>query len=191
MRTFLLCCIFLGLGIHGMAQNGLEQKTVHILPNSELTITGDTNISSFTCNFDPSYLEESRKIEFRESDNHISFKNAVLQLKNDGFDCGSKAINRDFHTLLKTSQYPYINLELTEIHLYDEQSANAYVKITIAGKTKNYTLPVTIARSPTSCFSGKLKLDITDFDLEAPKKMFGLIVIRKEIEIDFNLAVKY
>ncbi len=39
-------------------------------------------------------------------------------------------------------------------------------------------------------FKGILKLDIKDFDLEPPKKLFGMIVVKDEIEINFDLINK-
>lgn len=190
MKRLLLISLILFFTKIGVAQNSFVKGTVQILPDSHLTITGDTNISKFKCDFDTKSLERTRSIELKSFENHINFKNALLKLDNQGFDCGNRAINKDFHELLKTKQYPQIILELTEVHMYDEKSASAYVTITIAGKKKEYTLPIQIEGSAIKHFAGKLTLDIKDFGLEPPKKMFGLIVIKDEIEINFNLAVK-
>lgn len=190
MKRLMLISLILCFTSFGVAQNNFEKTTVQILPGSHLTITGDTNISKFKCDFDTKSLERTKPIEFKVTDNHINFKNAVLKLDNRGFDCGNRAINKDFHELLKTEQYPEITLELTEVHMYDEKNASAHIKITIAGKKKDYALPIQINGTANKSFAGKLSLDIKDFGLEPPKKMFGLIVIKDEIEINFNLAVK-
>ncbi|UJH90837.1 YceI family protein [Antarcticibacterium sp. 1MA-6-2] len=192
MKNLLLCLLVFCLGFTGFSQNSYEKKTVRILPDSHLKITGDTNISKFKCDFNTARLERTSSVEYKVHENHIKFSNATLKLENEGFDCGNKAINKDFHSLLKTDKYPQISLELTEIHLYKEKSGKAYVTITIAGNKKDYTLPVEISKKASAAnYAGTLKLDIRDFDLEPPKKMFGLIVIKDEIEIDFNLAVKF
>ena len=39
-------------------------------------------------------------------------------------------------------------------------------------------------------YTGKLKLDITDFGLEPPKKLLGLLVVKKEVDIDFRINLK-
>src|SRR5690606_35331820 len=173
-----------------LAQNGIEKRTVQILADSELTITGDTNINKFQCGFDTKRLERSKEISFTKQGNNLKFKNAVLVLNNEGFDCGNKAINKDFHSLLRTNEYPTISLEVTELVIQNDSQALAKVDITIAGKNKNYTLPVNIADTPVDCFTGTLKLDINDFGLKPPKKMFGLIVVKEDIEINFNLTIK-
>lgn len=172
------------------AQNGLEKIKIEILPNSELTITGDTNISKFRCEFNTKLLERTVPVIFKENSGHIIFENAVLSLNNQGFDCGNKAINKDFHELMQTEKYPEISLELLDIRLQSKQLAHANVDIKIAGRQKRYTFPVEISTTPVNSYRGKLKLNINDFGLKPPKKMFGLIVIKEEIEIDFNLMVK-
>jgi len=173
----------------GWAQNRFVAKSIEILPNSELSISGDTNISGFGCEFNTFYLEQCREVVYLKDGNHIRFKNAILSLKNEGFDCGNKGINKDFHSLLNTKEYPKITLELTDITLNRADRGKANVKITIAGKERKYSLPIEIVTSPTHCFIGKLSLDIRNFGLQLPKKLFGLIVIKEEIEINFNLAV--
>lgn len=75
--------------------------------------------------------------------------------------------------------------------MYDEKRGNAFVTITIAGTKKDYTLLIDINKqSSFQIYAGKLKLNIRDFQLEPHKKMFGLIIIKEEIVIDFNLAVQ-
>jgi len=182
--------VIMGFAVTGMAQDKDEKTTVQILADSELTITGDTNINKFRCEFNTSMLERTKKIEFRVTNSNVTFKDAVLSLNNMGFDCGNKKINKDFHALLETEIYPEIALELLEVNMKDRKLAIATIKISIAGKQKQYTLPVEVRNEPVNCFIGHLKLDINDFDLKPPKKMFGLIVIKEEIEINFNLTVK-
>ena len=190
MKSFMLLCLILCLSTNLNAQNGSEKRMVQILADSELTITGDTNINKFLCGFDTKRLERSKEISFIQQGNNFKLQNAVLTLNNQGFDCGNKAINKDFHALLRTEEYPTISLEITELTVQNDAQALAKVRITIAGKHKNYSLPVKIADTAVDCFTGTLKLDINDFGLKPPKKMFGLIVVKEDIEINFNLTVK-
>src|SRR5690606_31738650 len=104
MKSLMLLCLILCLSPKLLAQNGIEKRTVQILADSELTITGDTNINKFQCGFDTKLLERSKEISFTKQGNNLKFKNAVLVLNNEGFDCGNKAINKDFHSLLRTDR---------------------------------------------------------------------------------------
>lgn len=85
---------------------------------------------------------------------YMKFNDAVFNLNNSGFNCGHKAINKDFHALLQTDKYPVIALELLEVTMAD--AAIAKIKISIAGKHKLYTLPIEVHSDPITCFTGYL-----------------------------------
>ncbi|MDT0643393.1 YceI family protein [Zunongwangia sp. F363] len=172
------------------SQNKFEQKTIQVLPESTLNISGDTNISAFHCEFDTLLLKGKHEFQYSEENGSIYFKNAVLNLKNNGFDCGNRAINKDFNSLMQTEKYPGIKLELKKVSFDQDDNAMARVNIRMAGREKSYIIPITITDCPTPNYKGTLNLNIKDFGLEPPRKLFGLIVIKDEIEINFNLVVK-
>lgn len=172
------------------AQNDFHTKTVVVLPSSELTIDGDTNISKFQCEFDTSYLEEENSFKYVSTPSEIIFKGAILTLETKGFDCGSRGINKDFHSLIKSDKYPQIFLQLAKVKLTAANKAMARVYITIAGIEKFYDIPVEIQNGNISTFKGTLELNINDFKLEPPKKLFGMIVVKDNIQINFDLKVK-
>ena len=174
----------------GFAQNGSGIRTVNILPNSQLNITGDTNISDFSCVFNSQMIPFTRKVKVKEVNSEFHFENAILKLDNTGFDCGSKGINKDFHALIKTEEYPQISLELKKLCINTPSEAIADLKISIAGKTKAYKLPVKIIEGKILQYRGNLSLNINDFNLKPPKKVFGLIVVKEDIDINFNLNVE-
>lgn len=191
MKNVLLIAMVLFIGASTNAQNSFQNQTVKILPKSKLTITGDTNIKAFNCVFDMAFLQKEQHIQFIvDEPNHIRFKNAVLSLATKGFDCGSRPINNDFHKLIQSERHPQILIELLEVRQQSTGPANAVVNITIAGTRKEQTFPVEFTEGAVSNISGTLMLDIKDFNLEPPKKLFGMIVVKDDIEIEFNLAVQ-
>lgn len=191
MKNVLLVVIVLFFSAFTNAQNSFQNKTVKILPQSKLKITGDTNIKKFECVFDMGYLQKENQVRyFADDPTHIRFKNAILSLNTNGFDCGSGPINKDFQKLIQSDKHPHILLELLEIRIQKPGSANAVVNITIAGVRKEHTFPVEFTEGAVSNISGILMLDIKDFNLEPPKKLFGMIVVKDDIEINFNLVVQ-
>ena len=105
------------------------------------------------------------------------------------FDCGGRQINKDFHKLLNTKEFPQILIKLKEIE-YLLESIKACIEMEIAGVSKTYTLHVTQTKEDTHNILGVLELDISDFNLESPTKLLGIIVVSDIIEIDFNLSFK-
>ena len=189
MKNCILFFLIMSLSTLASAQSHPKQKTMYIQPESQLLISGDTNISGFSCNFDGKMLPTNCAVTYVEKKDGISFKNAVLVLNNKGFDCGNRQINKDFHALLQTEEYPSIELELKKVFPRSGNTAVAQVLIRMAGEEKLYEFPVKVLSNPATCFTGTLELDINDFGLEPPRKAFGLIKVKDNIEISFNLTV--
>lgn len=189
MKTVLLYLLLIGLSALSYAQNGFQKKSIQI-PESNLTITGDTNIKEFLCAYNTSLIPQTGNMKFTGKSEEICFEIAILKLDNKGFDCRNKAINKDFQSLIKSNEYPEIELELKELCFNTPNQPIAQITISIAGKQKDYKVPVIIKENPVSQYAGKLKLVINDFNLILPKKLFGLIVVKEDIEINFNLIVK-
>lgn len=171
-------------------QNQFEPKAIAISEKSELCINGTTNVNRFTCTFAMETLPNHQKLSFIPKKSYIELQNAVLVLKSEAFNCGSRPINKDFKDLIKAEKYPEVLLEVKKIAVLDKNTAKAEVEIFIAGTEKKYVVPVQFSENEKLHIKGKLKLNIQDFGLESPKKLFGAIVVKDEIEIEFNLTVK-
>ncbi|WP_417885258.1 YceI family protein [Zunongwangia sp.] len=186
MKT-LLSTILILIGMFSNAQIPKKEGNIKISPKSSLTITGDTNINSFTCVFNPNLLPSELNIIYKQTaDNEFLLKNTKLILASDGFDCGSRAINKDFLSLIKAKQFPTIEIEVRQLKNLKVNNAEAILEITIAGISKTFKTLIHFNESDNN-YKGSLELNINDFELSPPSKMFGLIKVKKDIDIDFNL----
>lgn len=171
---------------------GFGRTSVVITSGSKLQIIGSTNVNSFKCNYDILKLEKTIPVFYKRLNDKIIFDNTVLVLDNVNFDCGGNSINADFQELLKTETYPQIFIKLKEISKDPKKNKQvlAQLDINIAGVTKTYVTQVKIEGNDVMLMKGFLNLNLRDFNLEPPKKAFGLIVVKDVIEINFELAVK-
>lgn len=169
-----------------------NSKSILIASESKLYITGTSNVNTFKCEFNIKTLDEPIPVLYEKDNDVIRFENATLTLENSCFDCGGNGINKDFYSLLQSEEYPHIFLRLKQIKKkqHDKNSIEALIEIEIAGVSKSYYMDATLTNEHDLIINGQLKLNICDFDLMAPKKMFGLIVISEDIEINFRLVVK-
>lgn len=186
LLLFFMTLVFLSFVSKDVSENELK---VTISPKSWLYIKGTSNVNTFTCNFDATQFQESKQVQYRKNGKMMTFEDAILKLKNKGFNCGNNRINKDFHQLLKTNQYPHIQLEVKSVRLETERTT-ATVIIEIANIKKNYEVLIT-APAKVFNYEGTLCVDIKDFDLKPPKKLMGLIAVHDEIEINFKLALEF
>lgn len=188
-KVLYIVTLFLAFGLNDPSTNN---TVVYIAEESSLKISGTTNINTFTCDFNTAEMMEPILVHYEKTGSKYIFLKADLILNNQGFDCGSRGINRDFHSLLKSDQYPYILLKLREIEVGTTVSSDlkAKVDIEIAGLTNSYSIPIKFDQRENLCILGELKLNLDDFKLKAPKKVLGLITVHETITINFDLAIR-
>ncbi|WP_066217716.1 YceI family protein [Formosa haliotis] len=189
-KLAVLLVVIIGLSFVNSTQN--KSAFISILPSSKLTVNGVTNIANFACNFNALTLKNKIPVSYTISENSIAFNKAKLVLVNNEFDCGRKLINKDFHKLLKTEDYPEIEINLKEVKrsITKPVRTTATVDFKIAGVTKTYTIPISVSRDHTLKASGDIRLNIRDFGLENPKKVLGLIKIEDVVTIHFQLDIE-
>ncbi|NKI26621.1 hypothetical protein HCG49_08600 [Arenibacter sp. 6A1] len=169
----------------------LDNTTVYLATDSTLLISGTSNINAFKCLFNTEKIAAPIPLTFTKIGNTHFFKEATLLLDNDGFNCGSRFINKDFHSLLQSKKYPSILLELKKLEPIENtrETLIALVEIQIAEHTNAYHIPVRYTKSKKLSVSGELALSLGDFKLEPPKKALGLIVVHDTIRINFDLKL--
>jgi hypothetical protein len=183
---------FFYLSVTKSSFNKIEDKTFNVafLSESELIIKGKTNVNKFQCVYDINKISDSLTVIYTEKDNSLEFTKASMALKNLSFDCGNSGINKDFNKLLKTDEYPSISIGLINVSETSiDSQVLAKVQIVICKIKKSYTIPIHVDTSDGITVSGRLPIDINDFNLVAPKKVMGMIKVSNEIEIDFSLKV--
>ncbi len=177
----------------GAAQDPGQVRAL-ILEGSKLSINGTSNVTDFTCLYkneiEPDTL--SYTVQTMVKDSLVVVKGDKLELETDGFDCGKKGINRDFRKTLKSEQYPLIEVELLKLFMDDHHPFKAEVLIRLAGSTQPYQVLLREVHRDDSIrsVSGYQDLRMTDFGLDPPSALFGLIKVRDELRIHFTLKVE-
>lgn len=169
-----------------------REATVRVAPDSVVVISGTTNVNQFTCKYNLQELELPIRLTYDEKAQHILFKNAKLKLANDCFDCGGKAINKDFRELLQTKSHPEVELKLLYVNppQPEKETISVGMEIKIAGVTRKYESILNCEQKGGICVKGTLALKLTDFGLEPPKKVLGMIKVDNEIQVHMTLQMK-
>lgn len=177
--------------VSSMRESADKRASYTITNESSLVIKGNSNINSFTCTYDINNLKSPIPASYSIEDNKLYFEKTTLILDNIDFDCGGRGINNDFQKTLNTEEYPQIRLNLKKIEATGNPSeVQATIVINIAGHSQSYKIPLSIKRNNNLQVSGQLDIQLSDYNLTAPKKLFGMITIDDTIEIIFNLSIK-
>lgn len=160
-----------------------EECTNYIL------IQGSSNINQFEfINYEP----KVNPLEITLQDND-PYQN--IQIPVDKFQGPNHRMRNDFLNMVNASEYPFIKIDIEPRNKadFDEVTGltNFRTKISIAGNTKTFIVPCQINFCDDSemMLEGDLELELSDFEIEPPKKLLGTIKVNDEVFITF--AFKY
>lgn len=171
----------------------LENQTVMLSNESRLSINGTSNVTDFSC-ISQHHLEgDSLDFDYRFDGKKAVIEGSSLFLNVEGFDCRKKGINRDFRKTLKYKEYPHIKITLNELSFSDgsETPQSALVTIEIAGVQREYEVPLNevVFHSNKITAHGNKRVSMRDFNLSPPSVLLGMIKVRAELDIDFELVI--
>lgn len=167
---------------------------------SKLWIEGRSNVNQFECEANK-YSGEATIYDEQEEDS--AFVQSVqerlslqVDIRVDGFECGKNKMNRDLRNALKSDNFPEITFlfdsaELIEMPESPDDPFLVDVKgsLTVAGETRDihfetraYYLDVDRVRA-----IGNTTIRMSDFNVEPPTALLGLIQADDELTVKFDL----
>jgi hypothetical protein len=159
-------------------------------PGNYVHISGETNINCFECNYDKNDDHQSSDNVFVKYP-QVSGQTIKTYVPVSEFECSNSAMYYDFQELLKSSEYPYIIIEIdpSQIRniLPDKSSMDLNLSITIADVTNVQNVSCGITNYPNSTISitGEATIHLADFQIKPPVKFMGLIKVKDEVKIKF------
>lgn len=129
-----------------------------------------------------------------------AIEKAMLKFEVETIDGGrGPSMNKKIKTALKSDEHPQIVFELDEPTKVERITSKDNEKFTmkaagvlsIAGTSQDITLDLEGQRMENGQFHFKTKkpLKMSDFEIEPPSAMFGQIVTKDDIEVDFDLIL--
>jgi hypothetical protein len=171
-----------------------EKGTWVIDAGSRLSIQGSTNINKFTCKFDYYYGSDTLQYLRNHRTGKLTFSNNKMIIPVRSFDCGAKQISNDFCKTLKSEAYPQLTIAFRSLENPFNQNdcfIDGVVEITLAGVTTTYTMRYLVNLDKnTIMLKGTRPVNFSDFGLEAPTKLQGLIKVDEVLNVEFNLVLK-
>jgi len=102
------------------------------------------------------------------------------------------AMNNKIYKALKSDKHPLISYLQDGEAMYDVNGyLNSSGNLDIAGVTKEISIDVsTVIANDVITFSASYPMKLSDFDIEPPSAMFGQIVTKDDIVVNFQFVYK-
>ncbi len=168
-----------------------------IEPKSRLFISGTSNVNSFDCEYRDQFKQSQVRVGVDGTSQTLLFDDLLLLVPAKGLDCDNSKMNNDLCEALQAGRYPYIKVKIHSATLSagtvwqqgTTAMASASATITITNTSRNVSLPVRVTRLDNNryWFVCRKQLRMTDFGVEPPSVMMGLIRVRDNITINFDM----
>lgn len=187
---------FLLFVVNGTAvcQTGRTTKWV-IEKSSSLRVEGRSNINSFTCSI-KEYADRDTLICYNDPSRSISFS-GEMHMNIQSFDCESSMITRDMRKTLKADEYPKMTIRFISLQNMPQlqkktELIKGWVEVELAGVVKRFELSYSFLQSGSGYLqmNGGRSFQFSDFNLLPPRKFAGLIRIKNDFEVNFQLVLR-
>lgn len=203
MRTFfhITAVLLLGVVLSSFADTDVRTSSIvySIENGSSLSITGTSNVNTFSCLCAETFKRQVLQIERVDSTHRIRFKNALLKLPTQSMDCSNSRMNSDLCDALKASKYPFIVVELQQVQLRPSAlrtESNEWFDV-VATATLTITdvcKPIVIDVRGVNLGDNRYRfvcsksVRMTDFNVDPPTALLGLIKVHNDIKINLDIT---
>jgi polyisoprenoid-binding protein YceI len=164
----------------------------------KIWVTGTSNIRSFTCRartVNVSVEAAPENFERTKSDGLTAVRSGGLQVPVRSLDCGIGLQNRHLFETLDAATNPVITFSLADYVVErSEGASNVRMQglLRIAGTQRSLVVHGTVFRNASGqvILRGERLIDIRDFDIEPPRRFFGLLRVRNEVTVHFEVVVR-
>ena len=175
--------IVLGLAIFFLLGNAKPislldaDPNIIVIDNLELEILGNSTVGKYNC---------ASSLSFR--DTIVLNSNTKNSLKSEipmgNFECGNRIMNKDLKTTVKATKFPKSTVTITNIK---PAGANYKCSLNFRITDKTLSYPNLALKNTKESLEGTVAVKFSDIALEPPTKMGGIIKVKDEFVIHFNL----
>jgi len=192
--------LYLVLLLPWSTDNPVATQHIEFHSNSSLSISGSSNVNKFACDCEQPLQPMRIDLQVQPGDQLARFRGAVLELKTRALDCGHKGMNKDMYQTLQADKYPTIEIRLEAVRYqpgYSPEFCSEWVTmlasadLTVAGHTRRVHLEIRGKQTGDDKyrFQSQLPVRMTDFGIEPPTALLGLVKVDDEITINLDLIL--
>ena len=186
------CILFLLIASSFKEPGAASIKWV-ISSGCSLKVDGSTNVNKFTCAI--SSYNRPDTILVTQTNRPVVQLTGTMMLDVNKFDCFNSIMTADLRKTLKARQYPHLIIRFVSINTYPV-AANSITKgivvIELAGVSRSYEVNYKVIAASRNYVNlvGFQKLMFSDFHIDPPRKLGGMIKTNNELGVVFDLKMK-
>lgn len=170
-----------------------QEYHIYINPDSKVVVYGSTNVNRFTFKF-TEIISIEKPVHVSKVNGILKLSDCNIDLKVKAFDSGNGLMNKDFRTMMREEENPFITVELLSITPNWNADGSwiegkVDIEVEINEIKKKYTVKCKIENPGSLLIYGQQRMLLTDFDLVPPTRMMGMVKVSEVVEL--NLALRF
>lgn len=189
-NLFKVLGVSLLLSVASLALKGQEQYRL-VNDQYSLKIEGTSNLHDWTMEAEDISGDVTAEMKSSVLE---SFKNATIRVPVEKLESGKRIMNNKTYDALKSDDHPHIEFQLKSVEdMYaagSRFSGTARGNLTIAGKSRMVSIPFSGKINGNNQFkvSGDYSLNMTSYDVDPPKAMFGSLTTGDKVTIQYEFV---
>jgi hypothetical protein len=193
----LLAMLAAGAGPASAPQPSAETVRLVLRQGSRLWLEGDSNLHAWSCDA-KSVIPELRLQRPTPNDPPASVEEARLLVAVANIECGNGKMNENLRKALRAEDHENISFVVTGAEFIDTGSRGelevlAKGTLTVAGTSRDLQFQVSGTDTGTGALrlTGRIQILMTQYGVQPPTAMLGLLKTRNEVLIRFDLVADY
>ena len=193
MKWIICICLVFCSSFMGEDGSSTGLQTWIVEKNSTLLIEGSSNINQFACDVRKYLHCDTLTFATDAKVKRLHFQCRTVHIDVSEIDCHHKFITADLRRTLQHQQYPFMKIHFVSLDdpfaIRVGQPLNGIVEIELAGSIRRVEMSFVVKSHAGRLFhlSGSKNLVFSDFNLEPPKKLAGLIRINDDLKVTVQL----
>ncbi|MEO9965541.1 MAG: hypothetical protein ABJF11_07130 [Reichenbachiella sp.] len=190
MKTIFLAILGLALAHTGFTQT--DEEIQYVLRKEQITIKGSTNINKFECKLDLGYVIDTLQIKVKRINGDFDFTGLNLHIPVKAFNCKYRLMTSEFRALLRAKEFPYLNLKIGSAEHEVPNKMIMYMLLQVADRSQEELLQDCYIdhAGEELILGGQHRIYLTSYDITPPRKFFGAVVVRDELDISFEVVLE-
>lgn len=194
-----LLTIAAAAGMLAMSEAAAQTATMHLRPESQVILSGSSNIHDWSCRSDAFHaaIEVNPAFgitafgELEQPVTRVSVNVPVLSIK-----CGKSKMDENLRKALNEPEFPaitYVLKTFTRTGGTDtELTGTATGDLIVAGRTTTIDIPITATRLPDGGARGEgvVAFRMTDFGVKPPVALLGTLRTKDEVKVTFTVTLE-
>ena len=167
-----------------------------LLEGSRLWLEGDSNLHAWKCDA-TEFTPELRVDRPSPGAPPTSVDRAVLDVPVAKIECGHGKMNDNLRKALKSAEYPSITFVVTGAEFFEvgegalEVLAKGHLYVAGTGQDVQFQVSSTETGDGALRIKGQLAIKMTDYGVQPPTAMMGLLKTKNDVTIHFDLLTDY